>query len=657
MSDGKDAAACEIAVVIPVLARHDAISQSAVDTWRMLAAIPGMHASLLTSHSERPELAVEIVAGLGELLRNATFLRANLLIYHFGLYHPFFDALLLGNGRAKQVVRFHNVTPSELLRPEDRSLVEGSIRQFHNFRWADAIWADSAVNAETLDTHGIWEPRTEIIPLVVDAPSPRPLSGNISDTVNILFVGRFVRSKGLLDLIDALARVRHDGITQFRLKLVGNLRYSHPSYLELVRSAVERLGSWVEILGSVDDGARDHLLHEAHILAIPSYHEGFCKPVVEALRAGCIPVGYAAHNLPAIAAGLGRLVAPGDVPGLAIAFGETIQDVLAVARGCKSVSLRLDCGVIDAGEFDTRARAHWEQFEVTHVRAQTIASVQRALAVQGRLGRMRQTRSAIKVLPDDTMREATRVSLNRLPDLSDWEAGGQLSDIMRDMRQPVTIHRKSWEYALCAHGLDVLGAVRPESIGLAVGAGSETPLFYYANLIERMVATDLYDNEAHEGTPLMLKEPDRFAPFPYRRERLEVLRMPGDALAFDRASFDFAFCLSSIEHFGSRDTQRKALDEIARVLRPGGIACIITELILTEHSHEEYFRWDEIEEIFLRHPRFTLEGGDPDLSISESLVSFPLDLERSCHLNRSPHIVLKRGDMLWTSFSMFLRRL
>ena len=260
------------------------------------------------------------------------------------------------------------------------------------------------------------------------------------------------------------------------------------------------------------------------------------------------------------------------------------------------------------------------------------------------------------VVPDNEMRERTRLSLNRLPDSSDWTPGETLTDIMRDLCQPVGIHRKSWEYAVCVQGLESLGVVNEDAAGLAVGAGSEAPLYYYANTVRRMVATDLYDNERHEGTPAMLADPRAFAPFPYREGHLEVLRMGGDDLAFPDAMFDFVFCLSSIEHFGSRAVQARSLDEMTRVLRPGGVACIITEIILTDHSDAEYYRLEEIEEMFLRHPQLELVGGEPDLSISASQITYPVDISNSQHISRSPHIVLKRGDMLWTSFSMFLRK-
>lgn len=263
----------------------------------------------------------------------------------------------------------------------------------------------------------------------------------------------------------------------------------------------------------------------------------------------------------------------------------------------------------------------------------------------------------INVLPDGEMRERDRTSLNRLPDYADWEPGIPLTDYMRELGQPVCIHRKSWEYGMCIHGLNQLGVVTHDAKALAVGAGSEPPLYYFANRVASMVATDLYDNPDHEGTPQMLANPRSFAPFPYLEDRLQVLQMPGDDLQFDDGTFDIVFCLSSIEHFGSRDTQRKSFDEMRRVLRKGGIACVITELILTEHTHDQFFTFDEIGEMFLGNPSMELVGGEIDTTISESLVLHPVDLNQSKFIRRSPHVVLKDADMLWTSLSLFFERM
>ena len=261
----------------------------------------------------------------------------------------------------------------------------------------------------------------------------------------------------------------------------------------------------------------------------------------------------------------------------------------------------------------------------------------------------------ISVLPDDEMRELERPSLNRLCNTLDWSAWGPLSNVMNEMQDSVTIHRKSWEYALCVFGLRQLGVVADESVALAVGAGYERPLYLFANTVGRMVATDLYDNPEHEGRPDMVTNPDRYAPFAYRRERLEVMQMSGDNLRFDDDTFDFAFCLSSIEHFGSRETQRNSLDEMRRVTRRGGVLSIATELILNDGSHHEYFRPDELAEMFLEHPRLELVGGDLDLRIQQSLIDYPIDLNSSQNVNASPHVTVLTDGCLITSVMLFLR--
>lgn len=261
----------------------------------------------------------------------------------------------------------------------------------------------------------------------------------------------------------------------------------------------------------------------------------------------------------------------------------------------------------------------------------------------------------IEVLSELALRRSSPRSFNRLPRLSDWAIDSPLIQRYAELKEPYTIHRKMWEYAICIEGLEAMGVVSPAAAGIAVGAGSERPLFYYANQIDRMVATDLYDNPSHEGTPVMLSDPESFAPFPYRNDRLEVMRMPGDSLDFPSEHFDFAFCLSSIEHFGSRETQAAALNEMARVVRPGGAVCIITELVLNGEKHHEYFTPSELQSMFLQHPSLRLDG-PLEMRISDLLMACPVDVREPIDLRSAPHLVLTDGRVVWTSVSLFFRR-
>lgn len=262
----------------------------------------------------------------------------------------------------------------------------------------------------------------------------------------------------------------------------------------------------------------------------------------------------------------------------------------------------------------------------------------------------------IEVLPDQIMRRRQRTSLNRIVDISDWRPGGELCNYMQAMNEGPYIHRKAWEYALCVQGLFHLGAITPTARGLGVAAGYERPLFYLTNFVEKIVATDLYDNPEHEGKPDMLTNPEKYAWCPWKKERLEVLSMNACELKFADDSFDFCFSLSSIEHFGPRENTKKAMSEMARVLKPNGICCIMTELILNGTTHDEYFSPSEFQDVVLKTPGLEIVGGTLDWTISRSLVENPLDIEID-DLMVSPHIVLKKGSVIWTTASVFFRKI
>jgi SAM-dependent methyltransferase len=148
------------------------------------------------------------------------------------------------------------------------------------------------------------------------------------------------------------------------------------------------------------------------------------------------------------------------------------------------------------------------------------------------------------------------------------------------------LHRKYWEYAMLAMYLEDVGAVRPDATVLGVGAGAEEPLFWLANRVGRVVATDIYgagDFAGGQATTLMLTDPGSFAPYPYRADHLEVRHEDALALGFPDETFDVVYSLSSIEHFGGPAEIARAAREMARVLRPGGHAVIVTEVLLGRH--------------------------------------------------------------------------
>jgi SAM-dependent methyltransferase len=183
-------------------------------------------------------------------------------------------------------------------------------------------------------------------------------------------------------------------------------------------------------------------------------------------------------------------------------------------------------------------------------------------------------------VPDGQRLSRQYVKLCDRRDFDDPEVRAAIRDVVPGRDPEAELERKLWEYAMLVLFLRDVGALHDEARILAVGAGQEAPLFWLANRVGRVVATDIYGEGGfadREASASMLDDPAALAPYPYRENRLEVLRMDARSLDFQDQSFDAVFSLSSIEHFGdSRDIARAAA-EIGRVLRPGGHAFVVTE--------------------------------------------------------------------------------
>jgi SAM-dependent methyltransferase len=148
-------------------------------------------------------------------------------------------------------------------------------------------------------------------------------------------------------------------------------------------------------------------------------------------------------------------------------------------------------------------------------------------------------------------------------------------------------------------------------------------------------------------------------------------------LRYEDGSFDGVFSSSSIEHFGTPADVHRALAEIHRVLKPGGVLSLSTEFrlggpgpglpgILMFDAAEvaqiflEPFDWEPLDPV-------VLEVSEATLRTEQSLVD--LSAEVAAHVEehgfiefhrldwaRYPHIVLRHEAYTWTSMHLALRK-
>lgn len=281
----------------------------------------------------------------------------------------------------------------------------------------------------------------------------------------------------------------------------------------------------------------------------------------------------------------------------------------------------------------------------------------------------------------------------KLCDVRDFEDADVLR-VLRDIlpeRDPLThVERKVWEFAMLALYLEDAGRLHDDTVALGVGAGDERMVFWLANRVGRVVATDIYGEGSfaeREATATMLTDPASHAPFPYREDRLEVKYADARELPFPDASFDVVFSLSSIEHFGGPRDVARAAREMGRVLKPGGHALVVTECFVSLDPRETALADSLVRAVTVNTrrkgatPRRRLiEGFTPRELRTRIVAPSGLDLAQPLDLSLSPeswenltithgdgrlepatgefypHVLLQSGRSVFTSVCLPLRK-
>ena len=150
----------------------------------------------------------------------------------------------------------------------------------------------------------------------------------------------------------------------------------------------------------------------------------------------------------------------------------------------------------------------------------------------------------------------------------------------------------------------------------------------------------------------MLSDPEDYAPFPYRRDRLTFMRMDGRRLAFDDGYVRhrlFAVVDRALRR--RRECRRDAARNGPRA-PPGGILALATEYVLEGPPHEETFQPAEFMPL-IDQPG--LELVEPiDTGVYQRYAFKPVDLYGDPF--ETPHMVVRFDDTVFTTVMVFLRK-
>ena len=190
--------------------------------------------------------------------------------------------------------------------------------------------------------------------------------------------------------------------------------------------------------------------------------------------------------------------------------------------------------------------------------------------------------------PATPLQELNRLAPSQLPrqkiaDAEDFHDPRMKFIMRRILGLMPQIHCRAWEYARAFDLLASSGCLTPNARGIAFGAGREVLLYAVAAHCAHLTATDIYTADTDWGEA-RTEDASEFvragAPPALDPARLTALNMDARAISFGDASFDFAYSISSMEHFGDEADIVRHLREVRRILRPNACYVLTTELRL-----------------------------------------------------------------------------
>lgn len=284
--------------ILPSLTENDAVSNDAIEIQKFLVS-QGFESNIFVKHVH-PNVSkytknLSTYHGSGE----------NVLIYHFALAGQ--DVTdFVKNLPDKKILRYHNITPHHFFEVYDkenlRHFCSKGIDELQELsHYCKIGLGDSDFNSKCLEENGFNNVKT--IPIFFNL--------NISDlgyenndlkydnnTINIIFVGRVAPNKKQEDIIRVFYYYHTHINTNSRLFIVGNHQF--PDYVQYLKQVAENLhiSNSVIFTGMVSNELLRDYYRKSHIFLCMSEHEGFCVPLLEAMKFGLPVLAYNSTGIP-----------------------------------------------------------------------------------------------------------------------------------------------------------------------------------------------------------------------------------------------------------------------------------------------------------------------------------------------------------------------
>lgn len=364
------------AEILAYTLRHgDAVSDHTLNLARILAATGWEVRILINDAGDAPPADLPAAVALGRTAPARA--EADLTILQYPIWYPLAERFRSTAGA--RLFWYHGVTPAAYASDSQRYRLETAAARTDLAWHAHLAVADSPFGASELAHHAGLDPAAvEAVPLGLDIArfaepaDPATLAAlrtrhGLAGQQVMVYVGRLTPSKGLDLLVAALAQLR-PAYPRLHLIIVGDpaANTQAAATAAQLRGQAASLG----VAGAVTFAGRvpavPPYLHLADLCVLPSRHEGFGVPVVEAMAAGTPVVVTAVGALP--------WLAEGDSGPAALVVPPERADLLAAA-----IARLIDDPDL-AAALAARGRIRAQAFSLDRFQSRTLAAVDRCLA-------------------------------------------------------------------------------------------------------------------------------------------------------------------------------------------------------------------------------------------------------------------------------------
>lgn len=310
--------------VLPSISRHDAISQHVLCVDEELNR-RGIDSAIVAEHVDPVLSGRAIVSSTLDAFNGP-------ILYHLSISSPLAQRVLDSDQEID--LWYHNITPPELFEKWE-PFVALELRIAMMQRAQLSLRARRGVAASEFSRADIVRDgcrHTCVMPVLFDPKSKIEESDYSLDTElvhqpgpKILSVGRIAPHKRIEKLIASFIHYRRNFAQHATLHLVGSS--ASRWYLESLIQYVERSGESENIFfhGTLSDSQLASYYKAANLYLCTSAHEGFCVPLLEAMKAGLPIVSSNAGAIPETLGGGGLLV---DAEAPALEYACAIDSLL-----------------------------------------------------------------------------------------------------------------------------------------------------------------------------------------------------------------------------------------------------------------------------------------------------------------------------------------